>query len=119
MNVREAHRKALHDAAREVGMDGHVTEIEFKKDAITRAEQQAVVRAGVPLDCKNSYLYCDLLDACFYFAKNGEPQCSMSCVVGQWSHDFDWIEKAVALMKRMLQAMNDHRVKIEMENDVL
>lgn len=116
MNDREIRKKALHDAAREVGMDGHVTEIEFKKDANTRAEQMAVRFAGLPMECKNSYLYCDILDACFYFAeRDGEPQCTLSCVVGLWSHDIDWIEKAIDLMKSMLQAMNDHRTRIEME----
>ena len=57
--------QAMHDTCRELGYDGHIKTIQYKKDALTYAEKIAI-RFGVPKVVKNSYMYLDSVDFCFY-----------------------------------------------------
>lgn len=57
---------ALHDSCRELQLDAHIKEIKYKKDAHTYAEKIAVQFGKLPKEVKNSYMYLDALDFCFY-----------------------------------------------------
>ena len=61
--------KAMHDTCRELGYDGHIKTIQYKKDAYTYAEKIAI-QYGIPKAVKNSYMYLDKVDFCFY--QNGD-----------------------------------------------
>lgn len=69
--------KAMHDACRELGLDGHIKEIRFKKDASTYAERIIFQFKKPPLAVKNSYLYLDGVDFCF-FENRGECDFTIS-----------------------------------------
>lgn len=57
--------QAMHDTCRELGYDGHIKTIQYKKDAYTYAEKIAI-QFGIPKAVKNSYMYLDRVDFCFY-----------------------------------------------------
>lgn len=59
--------RILHDAARMSSMDGHI----YDGPPSTCAEK-AMVMFGAPKNTprKNSYLYCNSVDACFYFDRD-------------------------------------------------
>ncbi len=66
-------------ACREAGLDAHIKWIERKKEAHTRAEQIAACFKGeAPLPVKNSYMFCETLDMCFFYTPQGEPQFAFS-----------------------------------------
>lgn len=61
-------------ACKEAGFDGHIRWIEGKKQANTWAEKIAVrFKGDTPLPVKNSYMYCDTLDMCFFYNEQGTP----------------------------------------------
>lgn len=61
-------------ACKEAGLDGHIKWIEKKAHAQTWAERIAErFRNGRELPVKNSYMYCDTLDMCFFYNEAGTP----------------------------------------------
>lgn len=61
-------------ACKEAGLDGHIRWIEKHKDAQTWAERIAErFRNGRRLPVKNSYMFCDTLDMCFFYGETGTP----------------------------------------------
>ena len=69
--------KAIHDACRELGYDGHLTEIKYEEDAYTYAERIAFNYKKPPFKVKNSYMYLYRVDFCL-FEVNGECDFSIS-----------------------------------------
>ena len=69
--------KAMHDACRELGLDGHIKKIKFKKDAFTYAERITIQLKKPPFAVKNSYLYLNCVDFCF-FENRGECDFAIS-----------------------------------------
>ena len=67
----EQQEQAIRQACKRYGLDSHTTQKERKSDFHTWAEQIAkrFFRKGMPV--KNSYMYCDSLDMCFFFLENG------------------------------------------------
>jgi len=63
-------KEAMSRACEELELSGHIKTIKFKNDADTMAERIAIVHAPRPLEVKNSYMYLDALDFCFY--QNGD-----------------------------------------------
>lgn len=57
--------QAMHDACRELGYDRHIKYIPNKKIAYTYAEKIAI-QFGIPKKVKNSYMFLDGVDFCFY-----------------------------------------------------
>lgn len=90
----------LHEAARLSGMDGHVQNV-----GCTAAERVMQMFGGnryTPR--KMSYLYCDSVDACFYY--NGNRACVV--FTARWfqgSKDFERLQAAGVLMRTMLDNM--------------
>lgn len=77
----------LHNACRECGLDSHTKTIRYKKEAYTYAEKIAVMHNGVPLVVKNSYMFCNALDICFFFTKEGNPCFSYSGIAYDGNSD--------------------------------
>ena len=62
--------QAMHDTCRELGYDGHLKTIEHKKDCYTYAEKLVCNFKDIPFEVKNSYMFLDGVDFCFYNYKN-------------------------------------------------
>lgn len=61
-------------ACKEAGLDGHIRWIEGKKQADTWAEKIAMrFKGNNALPVKNSYMFCDTLDMCFFYNEAGMP----------------------------------------------
>jgi hypothetical protein len=100
--------KILHDSARECNMDSHVVVSEKKSDLQTVAEK-ALGWLGwyKNIPYKNSYLFFDSVDACFFISKGN---CAYVTFTARWrvgSKDLDIarFEKAVSLINKMLETM--------------
>lgn len=71
----ERQAELITTACREVGLDTHIRWIEGKRQAQTWAERIAVRFMGAAqLPVKNSYMFCDTLDMCFFYTPQGVPQ---------------------------------------------
>jgi hypothetical protein len=66
MLTNEQKEKILHDSARKSGLDGHITIRGKQSELDTNAEQMMGRMSNPRNPHKNSYLYCDSVDACFY-----------------------------------------------------
>lgn len=65
----ERQSEIIRAACREAGLEGHIKWIERASDAQTQAEKLAYrFKWKDRFPVKNSYMYCDTLDMCFYFA---------------------------------------------------
>lgn len=72
--TKEKQAELITAACKEAGLDGHIRWIEGKKQANTWAEKIAVRFKGEnSLPVKNSYMYCDTLDMCFFYNEQGTP----------------------------------------------
>ena len=104
----EQERDALYNAARKAGLDTHVTYMERKGDAHTYAEKLMLnsYRKGMPY--KSSYLYCDTLDACFFFDRDGHACISMSAFWRNGAKDLGKpIREALMYIQKMLDIMTE------------
>lgn len=72
----ERQAELISKACKEAGLDSHIRQIERRKDAQTWAEKIAVqfMQAGQQLPVKNSYMFCDTLDMCFFYGPGDTPQ---------------------------------------------
>lgn len=98
-------------ACREAGLDGHIKWIERSSDAHTYAERIANgIRLGnvKRLPVKNSYMYCDTLDMCFFYI-NDVPYMSYAGYVTGNSKDImeDKLVKAFQTSKQVLSRMKE------------
>lgn len=73
--TQERQAELIRKACRAAGLDSHVRVIKRKKDATTWAEKIAVrfMRDGQQLPVKNSFMYCDTLDMCFFYGPADTP----------------------------------------------
>lgn len=104
----EQKAEIIHDSARECGLDSHITYSEKRSDLYTMAEKDmGWMGFSKNMPHKNSYLYCDSVDACFYISRE-----DMACVTfaARWfagSKDLTLERMEIALMyiNSMLDAM--------------
>lgn len=63
-------------ACKEAGIDSHVRLMQGKKQAQTWAEKIAAqfMQNGQHLPVKNSYMFCDTLDMCFFYGPGDTPK---------------------------------------------
>lgn len=100
-------------ACREAGLDGHIEWIEGRKQAHTWAERIAVrFKGNGRLPVKNSYMYCDTLDMCFFYSESGMPSMSYAGYVTSASTDitegklvkaFQTADTVLRIMKRLAE----------------
>ena len=87
-------------ACREAGLDGHIEWIEGRKQAHTWAERIAVrFKGNGRLPVKNSYMYCDTLDMCFFYTSQGVPQAAYAGLTAAASKDLEEGKLAEAFRK--------------------
>ena len=72
----ERQAELISTACKEAGLDSHIRLIERRKEAQTWAEKIAVqfMQAGQQLPVKNSYMFCDTLDMCFFYGPGDTPK---------------------------------------------
>jgi len=102
----EQKTKILHDSAIKCDMGGHVVICEKKADLQTNAERMMGNMSYVKNPYKNSYLYLDSVDACFYVER--EMACVTfvaSWIVGSKDLSISKMEKAIILINKMLLEM--------------
>ena len=72
--TRQQQAELIAAACKEAGLDAHICMIDNKKQAGTLAEKIAMRFKGKgSLPVKNSYMYCDTLDVCFFYNEAGTP----------------------------------------------
>lgn len=87
----------LHDAATAIGMGGHVQT--GGNTAAERVMQMFGGKRNTPR--KMSYLYCDSVDACFYF-QNDIAYCTFTAKWHAGARDLDRLQPAASYIKDML-----------------
>lgn len=98
--------KILHDSARICDLDSHVTVCEKKADLQTQAETMMGNMSHVKNPHKNSYLYFDSVDACFYIER--ETACvtfTARWFAGSKDLSLEKMEKALNSINKMLETM--------------
>lgn len=109
MLTKEQQTILLHDAARLSNMDGHV-----QTRGCTAAEKVMQMFGGNKnTPRKMSYLYCDAVDACFYFFDD-KACCTFTARWFVGAKDLDRLQDAGALIKTMLhnmQTLADEAIK--------
>lgn len=100
--------EALYNAAHRANLDAHIKHLSRKSDAFTAAEKLMLMQYHKDMPVKASYLYCDSLDACFFFNTAGKACVTISAFWGYGTADLgEPIEKALKYIREMLQYMTD------------
>lgn len=104
----------LYRAAREANLDGHIKIIENKKDEHTYAEKIAGRFRSGHLPVKNSYMFCDALDMCFFVTKDLTPTFAYAgySAINHIDVAEDKLLKAFSKAKELLQII-DRMIKEE------
>lgn len=110
----------IHKACRECGLDGHVKWIETKEDVQTWAEKIAErfrLTRNMPL--KNSYMYCEQLDMCFFYTEWDLPVVTYAGFAGVNDKDITegQLEQAFRKAREVLEAMRRLAAE-EVEHDI-
>lgn len=110
----------IHNACRECGLDGHVKWIETKEDVQTWAEKIAErfrLTRNMPL--KNSYMYCEQLDTCFFYTAWDLPVVTYAGFAGVNDTDITQgkFEQAFRKAREVLEAMRRLATE-EVERDI-
>lgn len=110
----------IHNACRECGLDGHVKWIETKEDVQTWAEKIAErfrLTRNMPL--KNSYMYCEQLDMCFFYTAWDLPVVTYAGFAGVNDKDITegQLEQAFRKAREVLEAMRRLAAE-EVEHDI-
>ena len=96
----EQQSEILRQAASASGMDGHISE-----HAGTAAERVMLLFGGTKRQPrKNSYLYCNSVDACFYITDNN-ALCTFTAKWCVGSNDINKLADAGRMIKKMLLEM--------------
>lgn len=108
MLTNENKEKILHDSARECGLDSHIVTVDKQSELYTHAEQMMGKMSHPRNPHKNSYLFCDSVDACFYIDR--ETPCVT--FTARWSIankdlDIGRMEKAIIIINKMLMSMQE------------
>ena len=104
--------EAMHDSCRELGLDSHIKTIDHKKDCHTYAEKIVCNFKYRPFKVKNSYMFLDGVDFCFYNYKNEVNFAISGCISGN-----DKLKIVKAIDKALsLCALCEQKLK-EMESD--
>lgn len=112
--------KLIYKACRECGLDGLVKRIKGKKDAQTWAERLSARFAdGREMPIKNSYMYCDQLDMCFFYTAWDLPVVTYAGFAGVNDKDITegQLEQAFRKAREVLEAMRRLAAE-EVEHDI-
>lgn len=114
MFTKEQQKSMLHRAARSSNMDGHIV----TTPPATMAER-AMTRFGGKASTprKNSYLYCDSVDACFFYGPTGAPTVTFTARWTYGAKDLDKLGETAELIKTMLYNMNVEAILTNLATD--
>lgn len=114
MFTREQQKSMLYCAARSSNMDGHIV----ATPPATMAER-AMTRFGGKASTprKNSYLYCDSVDACFFYGPTGAPTVAFTARWSYGAKDLDRMGETAELIKTMLHNMQFQAVLANLSAD--
>lgn len=110
----------IHNACRECGLDGHVKWIEGKQDVQSWAEKIAErFRNKRNMPIKNSYMYCDQLDMCFFYTEWDLPVVTYAGYAGVNDTDITQgkLGQAFRKAREVLEAMRRLATE-EVEHDI-
>lgn len=110
----------IQKACRECGLDGHVKWIERKQDVQSWAEKIAErFRNKRNMPIKNSYMYCDQLDMCFFYTEWDLPVVTYAGYAGVNDTDITQgkLEQAFRKAREVLEAMRRLATE-EVERDI-
>mgnify|MGYP000724286058 FL=1 len=110
----------IHNACRECGLDGHVKWIEGKQDVQSWAEKIAErFRNKRNMPIKNSYMYCDQLDMCFFYTEWDLPVVTHAGYAGVNDTDITQgkLGQAFRKAREVLEAMRRLATE-EVEHDI-
>ena len=110
----------IHNACRECGLDGHVKWIEGKQDVQSWAEKIAErFRNKRNMPIKNSYMYCDQLDMCFFYTEWDLPVVTYAGYAGVKDTDITQgkLGQAFRKAREVLEAMRRLATE-EVEHDI-
>ena len=110
----------IQKACRECGLDGHVKWIERKQDVQSWAEKIAErFRHKRNMPIKNSYMYCDQLDMCFFYTEWDLPVVTYAGYTGVNDTDITQgkLEQAFRKAREVLEAMRRLATE-EVERDI-
>jgi len=96
----------LEKAMKQCELASHIKNMEFKRDAGTWAERIATrfyEKGGFPV--KNSYMFCDSLDMCFFYDKDMVPTVTYAGYAQFMSKDTITLPSAFEKAKEVLEAM--------------
>ncbi len=111
--TKERQAELIAAACKEAGLDGHIRWIEGRKQADTWAEKIAVrFKSDGPLPVKNSYMYCDTLDMCFFYDEQGTPLMTYAGYVTADSKDITE-GKLLEAFRRARQVLSTMRELVE------
>ena len=103
MFTKEQKISMLQRAARASGMDGHIV----AQPPATMAERAMTWFGGKKnTPRKNSYLYCDSVDACFFYGPTGAPTVTFTARWTYGARDLDKLSETAELIKTMLYNMS-------------
>lgn len=103
MFTKEQQISMLQRAARASGMDGHIV----ATPPATMAERAMTYFGGKKNPPrKNSYLYCDSVDACFFYGPTDAPTVTFTARWTYGAKDLDRLSEAANLIRTMLHNMN-------------
>lgn len=105
----ERQAELISAACKEAGLDSHIRRIERRKEAQTWAEKIAVqfMQTGQQFPVKNSYMFCDTLDMCFFYGPGDTPKVAYAGHAGADERDItegklvEAFRKADAVLRAM------------------
>lgn len=112
----EIRQTLLENAMRKCQMGIHIKNMEFKKDADTWAERIATgfhVKSAFPV--KNTYMYCDTLDMCFFYDINMVPTVTYAGYTQYMAKDTIGLPKAFEKANEVLNAMQEVKTDYDKE----
>lgn len=108
----EQQTQAMEQAFKQYNLDCHIVYKERKSEFHTWAEQIAkrFFRKGMPI--KNSYMYCNALDMCFFFLKDGTAIYTYAGYADQWDGTEEKIVNAFRIANKVRTAMEEALAKM-------
>jgi hypothetical protein len=108
MLTREERSQIIHDSCRECNLDSYITTCEKSSDLITVAQKIMGWTGFIKNNPhKNSYLYFDSVDACFYINDSDEPWVTFGAKWSVGANDLSLSKfaKAITIINKMLETM--------------
>ena len=106
MLTNEQKSEIIHKSARACGLDGHIVVADKQSNLYTYAEKFMGKMSHYKNPHKNSYLYCDSVDACFFIERDiANVTFTARWYAGSKDLNISHMEKTVITINKMLETM--------------